>query len=69
MTKISFPSLAIEEFIKEARGNLVNNDIVETMCYFLGKKSENDYLVDTVIFPHQTGTQSRVNDEGKTSTA
>ena len=66
MSKISIPSLAIQRFIKEARDNLINNDIVETMCYFLANQSEDGHLVDTVIFPNQTGTQSRVNDEGKT---
>ena len=65
MATISIPSFAIKKFIKEARENHFSNDIVETLCYFLASKSEEEYLVDTVIFPKQTATQSRVDDEGK----
>ena len=65
MAAIKIPQLALKRFILEAKKNLIDNDIVETLSYFLGDENEDEINVETVLFPDQSATQSRVNDEGK----
>ena len=64
MAAIKIPQLALKRFILEAKKNLIDNHIVETLSYFLGDENEDEINVDTVLFPDQSATQSRVNDEG-----
>ena len=62
--KIKLPQKALNTFYNEARRNACSYDTAkETLCYFLGDKSD-DVAVDTIIFPAQTATSTKVDDEG-----
>ena len=66
MKKIIIPKTVIKEFIKKANLNRDSKGRhVETLCYLLGEKEGNENVVDTILFPRQVGTSSKVNDEGE----
>ncbi len=58
---MNVPPNVLNKFIQIAKENYIDGGQVETLCYFLGQNRE----VDTIIFPKQEGTESRVIDIGK----
>ena len=69
--KIVLPSQILQSFINEARQNCDPSEkILETLCYFIGheeniqENGEENYIIESLLFPKQKGTASYVNDNG-----
>lgn len=61
--QIRLPKCILQKFLAIANENLdEKGQKIETLAYFLGDSESK--IIDTILFPRQFGTPSRVNDEG-----
>ena len=64
---INIPSIAFRSFVHIAEKNLINGNLVQTLCYFLGpklKSSQDEIWIDTMVIPMQICSVSTVEDNG-----
>ena len=67
MFEYIFPQEFLDLFSRIAVQNCDDNGQVETLALALGSKSNNVIEIKELVFPSQTGTSARVEDNGKSS--
>ena len=63
----NIPKIAFRAFVNIAEKNLVNESLVQTLCYLLGPRQEtnqDEVWIDTVVLPMQICSISSVEDNG-----
>ena len=64
---INIPKIAFRSFVHIAEKNLVDGNLAQTFCYFLGPpqtNSEDEIWIDTIVIPKQICSDSSVEDNG-----
>ena len=62
--QISLPRSILQHFVLTAYENYdEKGQKIETLAYFLGNGETK--VIDTILYPRQSATSTRVNDEGK----
>ena len=64
---IVIPKKAGNTYVREAFRSKGNDNLpIECLAYFIGYEDNNTRTVTEVLFPNQTGSAGKVDDNGKT---